>query len=260
MTLRMPKQHTRLDSDSLHSYWSGLSERHLSDEDDGLGAICYAGMPLWFNRFLDVYQRKALARLLSGKDLTGARVLDIGTGVGRWARWYAQQGASEVVGIDLEPMRLQQAETYGGPVKYLEMPADSLDFPDASFDLVNSITVLQHVDHDVKRRAIKEISRVLKPGGSAVIFEISDTADDASHVYPWSRPTWIEEFSSAGLTVDRMVGDQYTPVLRMLKTAYGLVRKDAARNGIEVMKNGAYMRPSGLATRSRKLPDCCRRV
>jgi SAM-dependent methyltransferase len=177
--------------------------------------------------------------LLHGRDLKGARVLDIGTGVGRWARWYLQQGATEVVGIDLEPMRLAQATQYGGPATYLEMPADSLAFPDSSFDVVNSITVLQHVDHDVKRRAIKEMARVLKPGGSAVIFEISDLGDDASHVYPWSQKTWTDQFKSVGLEIERSVGDQYTPILRMLKTAYGLLRREEARDGIEVMKHGS---------------------
>ena len=93
--------------------------------------------------------------------------------------------------------------------------------------------------HDVKRGALAEFARVLKPGGKAVVFEISDPNDDAAHVYPWPRATWIEEFSAAGFEVQRIVGDQYTPLLRGLKTAYTLARRGSARNAIEAMKHGS---------------------
>lgn len=233
MTIETP---SKLDRGALHEYWSRLSSNHLSRADDGLAAICYAGMPLWFNRFLDIYQRKAMARLLMTESLSGKRVLDVGTGVGRWARWFASMRAGEVVGIDLEPQRLTQARTLGGTATYVEMAADDLGFPDASFDVVNTVTVLQHVPDQTKRRAIAEFARVLKPGGLAVVFEISQPDDDASHVFPWPKRTWIEEFTQHGFVLRRSVGDQYTPLLRLLKAGFKLAKGSEARDEIEMMK------------------------
>jgi ubiquinone/menaquinone biosynthesis C-methylase UbiE len=233
---------SRLDCDAMNQYWLDLSAHHLADQDDGLAAICYAGMPAWFNRFLDRYQRKAMARLVKSEEVRDARVLDLGTGVGRWARWFVSKGALEVVGIDLEPARLELASSYGGPIKYRQMAAESLDFPDRSFDLVSSVTVLQHVGHATKRDAIAEIGRVLKRGGKAAIFEETHMADDAPHVFPWSRQSWETEFARHGMEVSRIVGDQYTPLLRVLKTGFSLWKRENARAEIEAMKRGAGAR------------------
>jgi ubiquinone/menaquinone biosynthesis C-methylase UbiE len=228
----------KLTRNELQSYWTRLSREHLTRQDDGLSAICYAGMPAWFNRFLDVYQRKAMARLVASEDFTDKRILDIGTGVGRWARWFEAQAPCAVVGIDIESVRLQTAREYGGNIQYLEMPANSLAFPDASFDVVNTITVLQHVDHDVKREAIAEFGRVVRRGGKVIVFEITDEGDDASHVYPWPKDAWVNEFKKNGFTLARSVGDQYIPVLRAMKGAYKLYRGRTARSDIETMKSG----------------------
>lgn len=235
----------KLDKASMQQYWQQLSSRHLSELDDGLAAICYAGMPVWFNRFLDVYQRRAMDRLTRNVDLHGSRVLDVGTGVGRWARWYANRGSIDVVGIDMDPARLKQARGLGGPVTYLEMRIDRLDFPSASFDVVNSVTVLQHVEDSIKRDAIAELARVLKPGGKAVVFEETHTADDASHVFPWPRAAWEQEFARHGLHVVRTAGEQYTPLLRLLKTAFSAWKGSRSRSEIESLKSGDG-RSSGL--------------
>jgi ubiquinone/menaquinone biosynthesis C-methylase UbiE len=48
------------------------------------------------------------------------------------------------------------------------MPAEKLDYPDAHFDVVVGIDILHHVDIP---RAIKEVRRVLKPGGVAIFKE-----------------------------------------------------------------------------------------
>jgi ubiquinone/menaquinone biosynthesis C-methylase UbiE len=234
----------KLDHEALNRYWLDLSAHHLADEDDGLAAICYAGMPAWFNRFLDRYQRKAVARLLKSEDVHDAHVLDLGTGVGRWARWFASRGARHVVGIDLEPARLDLASSYGGNITYCLMAAEKLDFPDRSFDLVSSVTVLQHVEDSTKCDAIAEIGRVLKPGGKAVVFEETHTADDAAHVFPWSRQAWETEFSRHGMEVSTIVGDQYTPLLRGLKTAFSLWKQESTRAEIEALKRGAGARNS----------------
>ncbi len=242
-----PHELRRMSQSQLPKYWSEVSRHHLDEEDGGLGAICYAGMPAWFNRFLDRYQRKAFARLVSQEDFASMRVLDVGTGVGRWARWFARWPKARVTGIDIEPQRLALARLQGPSIDYLQMPANRLAFPDGSFDVINTVTVLQHVGHDVKREAIREFSRVLTPAGKAIVFEITDTHDDASHVFPWSTDTWVREFASAGLALERSTGDQYIPLIRLLKSGYRTIRGPEADRAIAEIKADSSARPRVMA-------------
>jgi ubiquinone/menaquinone biosynthesis C-methylase UbiE len=228
----------RMTSRELQSYWESLSRKHLARSADGLEVICFAGMPPWFNRFMHRYQVKAFTRLLSGETFADSDVLDVGTGVGRWARWYAAWPRARVVGIDIEPERLERATRLGGGPRYEWMPADELRFDDCSFDIVNSVTVLQHVPHETKARAIAEFARVLRPGGRAVLFEITDTSDDAPHVFPWAEREWRDAFAAHGMHVTRRVGDQYTPLLRGLKRLHGAACAASSRPEIDALKDG----------------------
>jgi SAM-dependent methyltransferase len=233
----------------LHAYWQNLSRRHLSRSADGYEVICYAGMPRWFNVFMHRYQVKAFKRLLDGCSFAGCDVLDIGTGVGRWARWYASWPRTSVIGVDIERYRLRRATALGGGPLYQVMSADALQFGDESFDVVNSVTVLQHVPDEKKVDAIDEVTRVLRPGGRVVLFELTDLEDDAPHVFPWSARRWRDEFAGRGFSLRRTVGEQYIPVLRVLKRAHAALHADASRREIDALKAGRAS-AGDLATRS----------
>ena len=107
-----------------------------------------------------------LAPILSGEN--DRRVLDAGCGTGgmmSWLKRYANNG--EVMGIDLSPNALEfshrdHRNLSRGSVTHLP-------FADASFDLVTSFDVLQHVPDHEDARAISEIHRVLRPGGIAFL-------------------------------------------------------------------------------------------
>lgn len=218
----------RLRPTELRSYWSELSSSHLTDDSDGLAVICYAGMPSWFNGFLDRYQRMAFQRLTRDVDFSGKRVLDIGTGVGRWARVFLERGAAHVTGVDLDPARLAAARSRmpDGVASFQQMSIDGLAFAPATFDVVNSVTVLQHVDNETKRRALRELGRVLRPGGHAILFELTDMSDDAPHVFPVPALEWTSMCRDAGLRLDRTTGDQYIPLIRLGKAAMSRRRID----------------------------------
>lgn len=232
----------RLSQSELPDYWAGLSDRHLSQADNGLSLVCYAGMPAWFNSFIDRYQWKAFLRLLRGEDFSRQRVLDIGTGVGRWARWYATWPGAEVVGIDIEAKRLVFARGFGDAVTYCQTAAPHLPFEDSAFGVVNCVTVLQHVDDETKLQAIAEIQRVLRPGGKAIMFELSSLRDDAPNVFPWGWDQWAKTFHERGFKLCRTVGDQYTPLLRLIRAVHPAWR--GARSRYEI---GAITASSGSA-------------
>ncbi|MEX1255181.1 MAG: class I SAM-dependent methyltransferase [Dehalococcoidia bacterium] len=252
----------KLGPDDLQAYWGRVSADYLARDPEGLAVICYAGLPRWFNAFLDRYQRRAFDRLTARLRFAGADVLDLGTGVGRWATVLAQRGAARVVGVDLEGERLALARARSSwAVDYLRMGVDGLAFPSQSFDVVNSVTVLQHVDRNVKSLAIAEAARVLRPGGHLILFERADLADHAPHVFPESRAAWLDLCGRHGLRLVREEGDQYTPLLRLAKR---VMRGSSGRTRIDELKRResgpAMLALRALVLLSYPLEELCQRL
>lgn len=98
----------------------------------------------------------------------GERVLDLGCGEGRHAISASLLADTHVVGIDLSVTDLRTADTRLGEFNFPDcrfVCADGsrLPFADASFDKVVCAEVLEHVPE--YQGILKEIKRVLKPGG-----------------------------------------------------------------------------------------------
>jgi SAM-dependent methyltransferase len=92
------------------------------------------------------------------------RILDYGCGTGGNTFAYAPFGA--VVGIEPDPGAVRLAHTRG-QAHYCRSNGTSLPFRPGSFDAVLASDVLEHIeDH---RQAVSEITRVLRPGGAAII-------------------------------------------------------------------------------------------
>jgi SAM-dependent methyltransferase len=111
---------------------------------------------------------RALVGDLLAPWLTRAhRILDAGCGPGGNGAWLAQHGA--VVGVDVSPDALAFVRARRPETRPVRASLETLPFPDASFDVVVGITVLYTVDDD--RRALRELARVLAPGGALLLFE-----------------------------------------------------------------------------------------
>ncbi|MBK6697998.1 MAG: class I SAM-dependent methyltransferase [Myxococcales bacterium] len=105
--------------------------------------------------------------------LKGKRVLDVGTGDGTYAIEAAERGAI-VTALDLEQEMLDAAHaravSRGVEVTLQQGRAEQLPFEDASFDVVVAVTVLCFVPD--AQRAVREMARVLTPGGRVVLGEL----------------------------------------------------------------------------------------
>ncbi len=99
----------------------------------------------------------------------GERVLDIGCGTGTLAVEMARNPGVEVVGLDPDPGALaiarRKAERASVAVAFDQGFADALPYPDASFDHVTSSLMFHHLPRDAREPALREVRRVLKPGG-----------------------------------------------------------------------------------------------
>lgn len=104
----------------------------------------------------------------------GKRVLDIATGTGELAIEAVRQGARSVIGVDFCGPMLDEAarKTRGtGPIRLAAGDAQSLPFRDGTFDgVINGFLLRNVADLPL---TLREMARVLKPGGRLVCLEIT---------------------------------------------------------------------------------------
>ena len=117
----------------------------------------------------------ALRSLMQAVQLRpGEAILEVGCGTGVLDRWLARhtQGRNRIVGIDISAFFLREAVALAkkdgleNVVEFQEGSAEALPFPDASFDIAMSSTVIQRVDAD---KMLAEMVRVTKPGGRVAV-------------------------------------------------------------------------------------------
>ena len=120
----------------------------------------------------------------------GARVVDLGGGTGVIAALLKERvgetGALVLGDINGDMLRVgRDRMTNRGLVRgfeYVQCNAETLPFPDASFDLVTMAFGLRNVTN--KEAALREIHRVLKVGGQARILEFSEVTAE------WFKPIY----------------------------------------------------------------------
>jgi len=131
-----------------------------------------------FNRWAPSYERSVMQRLYFGPvhrkmlDLlvreasrpAPARILDVGCGTGRLLRAAAARWpAAQLLGVDPAPLMVSEAARLTPGAVFVPGSAEALPFADGSVDLlVSSLSFHHWADH---QRGIREIARVLRPGG-----------------------------------------------------------------------------------------------
>lgn len=107
------------------------------------------------------------------EPIEGTEILDLGCGEGYCSRKLRRRGAKRVLGIDLSEGMITAARQCEAAsplgIEYEVGSATSLtDVPSRSFGLVLAVFLFNYLDVEQTRQCMKEIARVLRPGGSLV--------------------------------------------------------------------------------------------
>lgn len=130
------------------------------------------------------------------------RILDFGCGWGRMARLFFNTVASENIwGVDVDPDIIDFCSQNMHHGNYKAIPSlPPMDFEDNSFDVIFAYSVFSHLAEHAAMGWIKEFSRILKPGGIAVLttqgrdfLDFCESKQGAVHEKPWHN-TLAETF------------------------------------------------------------------
>jgi len=165
-------------------------------EREARGRELFAGMADQWDRIREQYEHPDLqAGMVTALVPRGLRVVDVGTGSGALLPLLAA-AADEVEAVDHSASLLARArrrcrDAGCRNVRFHEADVRELPFDDGTFDAAYSSMVLHHLPRPVD--ALRELARVVRPGGSVVVVEFS------RHNLTWMR----EELAHRWLGFDR---------------------------------------------------------
>jgi SAM-dependent methyltransferase len=143
--------------------------------EDPCGAVYGREQEFGTREFFDAIERHRyteyapwMPAVMGFNDFAGARLLEVGCGMGTDLLQFARGGA-KVTGVDLTPRSIeisrQHLAVYGERGDFAITDGESLPFADESFDVVYSNGVLHHTPDTAG--AVREVHRVVRPGGQA---------------------------------------------------------------------------------------------
>ena len=138
-------------------------------------SACPYGQRFWVEAPHPLITRERLREILDARS--GERILEVGPGTGYYtldvAEWVGPEGAMDI--LDLQQEMLDHtmgraAERGLANITPIRSDATAMPYPDATFDAAYLTTVLGEIpDQDA---ALRELARVLKPGGRLVVGEL----------------------------------------------------------------------------------------
>jgi SAM-dependent methyltransferase len=150
--------------------------------------------------------------------------LDVGCGSGRWCRLLASRGFGEVVGIDLQPALIESIRTRMPKLRFEVAALQEFEDPDG-FDLISSVTVVQHNPFEHHAPLAAKMRSLTREGGHLILLE--NVRDHSSYTFPHSLQGWIDLFGGAGFEVVAVRPYDFSPMLRTVlgaRTALGRLR------------------------------------
>jgi SAM-dependent methyltransferase len=181
----------------------------------------------WFRGFRQ-YMQPALARATAG--VAAPRILDCGCGTGSNLEMLAPFGAA--VGFDLTRIGTEFAKAHGHRVAQASI--SDIPFRGGVFDLVTSFDVFQTLPDAVERAGIREMSRILKPGGWLLLHVAALEILHGKHsvlseeTRRYTKASLRSLVEGAGFTIDRLTFDHFSllPIMLPVRVWHRLTAKD----------------------------------
>jgi ubiquinone/menaquinone biosynthesis C-methylase UbiE len=194
----------------------------------------------WFRGFRR-FVAPMLAHAAGGR--AGLRLLDCGCGTGTNLRLLLGPHG-QAWGFDLTWTGLRFARD-AGVERVVQASAAAVPYPSAAFDIVTSFDVLYCLPDEIEREAVREMWRVLKPGGAAIVNVAAMEMLRGNHsvlsaeLRRYSRASLRERLESAGFRVERMTYTNASlfPVMlavRGVQRAMGLAPEGESQGEITV--------------------------
>jgi SAM-dependent methyltransferase len=180
------------------------------------------------------FDRDCLERLIREVG-TLVPICDLGCGPGQIARYLHRQGA-QTLGVDLSPGMIAEAQRLNPEIPFHQGDMLSLPDPDNSWGGIAAFYCIIHIPRERIADALREMKRVLKPGGVLLItFHIGDEVKhldewweqqvnlDFAFYQPAEMEAWLEE---AGFELEETLVRAPNPEVEVAtRRAYIFVRK-----------------------------------
>lgn len=185
-------------------------------------------------------------------DFQGKNVLDLGCGYGSHCIYVKQQGAENVIGIDLSKKMIDKAKenSSGLAIDYKQMAIEDIDFGPEEFNVVIS-SLAFHYLKDLKT-VFRKINQTLKKGGSFV-FSMEHPVFTSKAEQDWfvdengNRLHWaLDSYQNEGKRQARFLGHGVIKYHRTLETIInttirsGFAVKEISRNERRIQKTYFY--------------------
>ena len=155
-----------------------------------------------------------LAQRISGEIPPGNAVLEVAPGPGYFSMELAKRGTYAITGLDISHsfvrMAKERAAKSGLNVRFVQGSASSMPLPDASFDFLLCRAAFKNFADPVG--ALREMCRVLKPGGRGLIIDLKGDASPAQidHYVDGMTLSWFNKIMTRMAFKTMLLKSAYT--------------------------------------------------
>lgn len=133
-----------------------------------------------YGKYRDIYPQEFYEKIVElGLCVKGQKVLDLGSGTGVLPRNMYKYGAT-FIGADIAENQIAEArrisEKFNMDIEYIVSPAEKVNFPDNTFDVVTACQCFMYFDKSI---ILPNIARMLKPGGELAILFMAWLPDES---------------------------------------------------------------------------------
>ena len=139
-----------------------------------------------------------------GINADGTTIMDWGCGHGRVTRHFIREWPqATIIGSDIDAENVAWADNHLPGAKFVDLPLlPPCTLPDDSLDAVFSISVMTHLTLDVQLLWLKELARLVRPGGIVLMSFGGPGAVAWSSV--WNGPEYFQKWLGEGIHADRV--------------------------------------------------------